>query len=105
MARTRKRIVLIAGSAVLVTAALVVAMFAFGKPVTPQTSSEAAAPPEVVSTQTPVGASGSGSDLLAVEIPGCVCHSDDPAVVAEHASYRMSQCFECHQSGMPEMGQ
>ena len=32
-------------------------------------------------------------------------NTDDPEVVAEHASYRMSQCFECHQSGMPEMGQ
>ncbi len=33
---------------------------------------------------------------LAIEIPGCVCHSDDPKIVEEHASYRMNQCFGCH---------
>lgn len=33
---------------------------------------------------------------LATSIPGCVCHSDDPALVEEHASYRMNQCFGCH---------
>jgi hypothetical protein len=104
MARTRKRIVLIVGSAMLVIAALVVAMFAFGKPMTPQASSQAA-PPGVAATQAPAGAPEGGSDPLAVEIPGCVCHSDDPAVVAEHATYRMSQCFDCHSNGMPEMGQ
>ncbi len=41
---------------------------------------------------------------LAVEIPGCICHSDDPEVVEEHANYRMNQCFGCHADGMPEMG-
>jgi hypothetical protein len=40
---------------------------------------------------------------LAIQIPGCVCHSDDPALVEEHASYRMNQCFGCHSGGMPEM--
>lgn len=35
---------------------------------------------------------------LATSIPGCVCHSDDPALVEEHASYRMNQCFGCHGS-------
>lgn len=38
---------------------------------------------------------------FATDIPGCVCHSDDPALVAEHASYRMNQCFGCHEEGMP----
>lgn len=42
---------------------------------------------------------------LAIEIPGCVCHSDDPAIVEEHSQYRMNQCFGCHAGGMPEMGQ
>ena len=45
------------------------------------------------------------SSPLAIELPGCVCHSDDPAVVAEHAQYRMNQCFGCHADGMPQMGQ
>lgn len=42
---------------------------------------------------------------LAIEIPGCVCHSDDPELVAQHEQYRMNQCFGCHTGGMPEMGQ
>ncbi len=33
---------------------------------------------------------------LAIEIPGCVCHSDDPAEVERHAAYRMNQCAGCH---------
>jgi hypothetical protein len=33
---------------------------------------------------------------LAIQIPGCKCHSDDPVIVEEHAGYRMNQCFGCH---------
>ena len=29
-------------------------------------------------------------------IPGCTCHSDDPAVVEEHRGYRLQDCAECH---------
>lgn len=105
MAGMRKRVAVIVGSAMLVTAALVVAMFAFGKPTAPQASSQAAAPAGVAPAPAVADAPEGGSDPLAVEIPGCVCHSDDPEIVAEHASYRMSQCFDCHQGGMPEMGQ
>lgn len=39
---------------------------------------------------------------LAIEIPGCVCHSKDPKVVAEHAKYRMNECAGCHADGMPD---
>lgn len=38
---------------------------------------------------------------LAIEIPGCRCHSDDPKVVAEHARYRMNQCAGCHKGLTP----
>lgn len=108
----RKRIGVIAGVTALVIAALVIAMFAFGKPVTPQAPLTAASA-EVVTPRADEPLTGApqeagppqGSDPLAVEIPGCVCHSDDPAVVEEHATYRMSECFDCHQGGMPEMGQ
>lgn len=41
------------------------------------------------------------STPLAIEIPGCVCHSDDPEVVEEHAQYRMNQCAGCHVGGTP----
>jgi len=37
---------------------------------------------------------------FAFQIPGCKCHSDDPAVVEEHAQYRLNQCRGCH-SGSP----
>ena len=107
MSTTLKRI----GVAVLVLAAVVLAMFAFGKPTTPQVPPTAASA-EVVTSEADVapvdgtgGTPDEGSDPLAVQIPGCVCHSDDPAVVEEHASYRMSECFDCHKDGMPEMGQ
>ncbi len=33
---------------------------------------------------------------LAIQIPGCTCHSDDPKLVEEHAQYRMNQCAGCH---------
>jgi len=45
------------------------------------------------------------SSPLAISIPGCVCHSDDPAQVAEHKQYRMNQCAGCHMDGVPEMAQ
>ena len=41
------------------------------------------------------------SSPLAIEIPGCMCHSDDPDVVAEHEQYRMNQCAGCHMGGTP----
>jgi hypothetical protein len=31
-----------------------------------------------------------------IPIPGCVCHSDDPAQVAAHADRRISECMTCH---------
>lgn len=38
---------------------------------------------------------------LAIQIPGCKCHSDDKKIVEEHASYRMNQCFGCHSGEAP----
>ena len=37
---------------------------------------------------------------LALEIPGCVCHSEDPALVQSHSRYRMNQCAGCHVAGI-----
>lgn len=37
---------------------------------------------------------------FAFQVPGCRCHSDDPAVVEAHASYRLNQCSGCH-AGSP----
>jgi hypothetical protein len=37
-----------------------------------------------------------GAEMPLIPIPGCRCHSDDPAVVEEHARYRLADCAECH---------
>lgn len=31
-----------------------------------------------------------------VPIPGCVCHSDDPVLQAQHSVRRIRDCGECH---------
>lgn len=36
---------------------------------------------------------------LAIQIPGCKCHSDDPKLVKQHEKYRMNQCAGCHSGG------
>lgn len=38
---------------------------------------------------------------LAISIPGCKCHSDDPKLVKEHEGYRMNQCAGCHAGQTP----
>jgi hypothetical protein len=38
---------------------------------------------------------------LARSIPGCICHSKDAKLVAQHRDYRMNQCFGCHKGGIP----
>ena len=41
---------------------------------------------------------------LAIDIPGCKCHSKDPKLVKQHKKYRIDQCFSCHKSGSLKMG-
>lgn len=95
--------------------------FAFGTPQAPvpvaqvPTMADSGSAPGagVVQPEGPVTDNGPGTDVppadpsspLAIQIPGCVCHSDDPRVVEEHSTYRMNQCFGCHKEGTPEMGQ
>lgn len=108
-----KRIGLIAAISIFILAAVAVVVFALGKPTATQVPPERAAPawasgdviaaPDVQPVSAAVPADS--SDPLAIEIPGCVCHSDDPDLVAEHAAYRMSECFGCHQDGTPAMSQ
>lgn len=33
---------------------------------------------------------------LVLPIPGCVCHSDDPVLQAEHSRRRIRECTTCH---------
>ena len=66
----------------------------------------AEAPVEAISTQpsapaTEVAPSAFPNSPLHTSIPGCVCHSDNPKLVEEHAQYRMSECFGCHNGDVP----
>ena len=93
-------------------------VFAFGTPQTPPPGSAGVPATTADSASAAVEATRATASLpataevpppdpespLMVEIPGCVCHSDDPALVEQHAEYRMNQCFGCHAGGMPEMG-
>ncbi len=31
-----------------------------------------------------------------VPVPGCLCHSDDPVIQAQHATRRIRECRSCH---------
>ncbi|MDZ4166980.1 MAG: hypothetical protein U1E08_04730 [Coriobacteriia bacterium] len=86
-----------------VLAAVAIGLFAFGTPTSPQVSPSAASAGVAASPPT-TRAAPDESGPLAIQVPGCVCHSDDPQVVAEHATYRMSQCFDCHRDGTAAMG-
>ena len=100
------------GIALFVLAAVGVTLFAIGTPsappapgaASPGVPSPGVAMPDASPAST-AAPSAADAGPLAIEIPGCVCHSDDPQVVAEHATYRMSECFDCHQDGTPAMGQ
>jgi hypothetical protein len=123
-----KRGWLILGSALVFAAAAAGLAFAFGTPQAP--SSPAVVSPPVpaeagtgAASQTGTGVPDSTGDAdggapfggeivegevpapdpqspFAFQIPGCKCHSNDPAVVEEHANYRLNQCRGCH-AGSP----
>lgn len=98
----KKALVIVA--VVLVSLAIAVGfVYAFGKPVAPEqpaavTGAAGGAPGATTATAVPAPDPASP---LAIEIPGCVCHSDDPKQVAAHAEYRMNQCAGCHMGGVP----
>lgn len=108
-----KKLLIILGITFAVSLVLVGVVYAFGTPQTPQVvqvttpTSPAGVQPEGGSSDPAEGtapAPDPGSPL-AIEIPGCVCHSKDPKLVEEHAKYRMNQCYGCHKDGTPAMGQ
>ncbi|MRS11844.1 MAG: hypothetical protein EG823_02075 [Actinobacteria bacterium] len=37
-----------------------------------------------------------------VPIPGCVCHSDDPVLQAQHSARRIRECSKCHERVGPQ---
>ncbi len=116
----KERVLIISLAVIAMLSLAVAVVFAFGTPQAPDLApiveTTVSAPPmgaaaftggdggdsQVTNSEVPPPDPGSP---LAIEIPGCVCHSDDPVLVEEHADYRMNQCFGCHAGGMPEMGQ
>lgn len=76
-------------------------LYAFGTPSAPTAAvaspaGGAAPAPRAVQVPAP-----DPNSPLAIQIPGCVCHSDDPELVEEHANYRMNQCAGCHAGVVP----
>ena len=105
------------GGAVVVAVLLAAAGFLwfFGSPQAATVASPTGTPP-AVAQDAAAGEPGGGPDVsvsstvalppdpstpLAIEIPGCVCHSDDPRIVEEHSQYRMNQCMGCHAGQIP----
>ena len=67
-------------------------LYAFGGPggVTKEVRAEHA---ELVAA----GKAPAVEDRFVIPIPGCTCHSDNPALIVEHAERRMRDCFGlCH---------
>ncbi len=55
--------------------------------------------PEMRSAYDQLVASGQQPTLertLVVPIPGCVCHSDDPVLQAQHSTRHVRDCMSCH---------
>ena len=55
--------------------------------------------PEMRAAYSDLVASGQQPALeraFVVPIPGCVCHSDDPVLQAQHSTRHIRDCFTCH---------
>jgi hypothetical protein len=108
---------LLAGALALAATVLVAGMYvyAYGTPSAPSAAGAQAPPLSAIAAESAPGGRVAESPAttrapapdpqspLAVRIPGCVCHSDDPALVEEHAAYRMNQCWGCHAGGTTTM--
>jgi len=118
-----KRVLIITAAALGVLVIVAGFAFAFGTPQAPDVAAQAAASGEALAAPAAdesaaeeaalgdgaLGADGQAASVpepdpsvpLAIEIPGCVCHSDDPKIVEEHSNYRMNQCAGCHAGETP----
>jgi len=111
-------VIILSVAIVVLLVAVVAVVFMFG---TPQASAPAVAqqnvpgamrlpgtppPPKPKAKMPPPGQEPKPDPKspLAIQIPGCVCHSDDPKLVEQHSEYRMNQCAGCH-SGQTPTGQ
>jgi hypothetical protein len=79
------------GSGLVVLLALVLALYEFGGMWPASDQAHAAYAAEVAAGQQPAIQS-----RFTIPIPGCVCHSSDPVVIAQHSTRRISECAGCH---------
>jgi len=118
-----KRALIITSIAIAILAVLGGVAFTFGTPQAPDVATQAAASgavsasaPDGISDAVEAAGGVAAADVtadaqavpepdpnapLAIEIPGCRCHSDDPKIVEEHSTYRMNQCAGCHGGKTP----
>ena len=89
--RTVRRILVGLGVAVVTLVALGAALYAFGGMWTRT--------PEMRASHEALVASGDAQPVegrFVIPIPGCVCHSADPVLQAEHSARRIRECSQCH---------
>lgn len=91
MGRALKKIALGFGVTLLVIAMLALVAYLFGGPTGPSEGVRTAYDDLV--TQ---GLAEPVESHFVIPIPGCVCHSDDPALIVQHGERRIRDCSSCH---------
>jgi len=79
------------GTSVAVLAIVAALLYLYGGMQPPSAEARAVYAAEVAAgRQPPLDA------RFVIPIPGCICHSDDPVLQAQHSVRRMVGCGECH---------
>ena len=86
------RVLIGLGIVVLLLAGSAAALYWFGGMETPDPAMSAA-----YATMVAAGEAPAIEGRFTIPIPGCRCHSDDPALTMQHSVRRISECSECHE--------
>ena len=89
--RVVKRVAIGIGVAVLALVVLGVLLYSFGGMERPA--------PEYRAAYEQMVAQGTAAPIerrFVIPIPGCRCHSSDPAQQMQHSLYRIRECMSCH---------
>ena len=89
--RVLERVAIGVGVTLLVLVAIAGLLYSFGGMERP-TAEYRAAYASMVAQGTAAPIQG----RFTIPIPGCRCHSDDPAQQLQHSTYRLSECRGCH---------